>query len=379
MKKPSKAELKAREVAVAGAGGPAPPQPDGYGFGALVGQGSVIEALRRALNDNRLPHALLFHGPVGVGKATCAGILAQALNCSAGGFKDACGTCVSCRKVSRGLHPDLIWMTPEGKGGQIKVERIRREIIDKVGFRPYEGRRRVVIIDDAHRLNASSQNSLLKTLEEPPPSSLIVLVTPAPESLLPTVRSRCQPLQFRSLAPEVLQRHLEEVHHIPGDEARLRAVLVSGSVGRALDLDLDTHLGRRAVAEESLWDAIQGGAALLASAEILLEAGAGDRRVEQAASSLDSLRDILRDLLVLCSGGSRELLVNTDCCSDWQSWASEMSADGILEALDAVQRATDRLHGPVTPNVRLVIEQALIETGSALSAEAARGREAVRG
>ncbi len=373
VKKPSKAESRAREAAVAGAGGPAPPQPNGYGFGALVGQDSVIEALRRALDDNRLPHALLFHGPVGVGKATCAGILAQALNCSVGGFKDACGTCVSCRKMARGLHPDIIWMTPEGKGGQIKVERIRKEIIDKVGFRPYEGRRRVVMIDDAHRLNASAQNSLLKTLEEPPPSSLIVLVTPAPESLLPTVRSRCQPLRFRTLAPQVLQRHLEEVHDIPADEARLRAVLVSGSVGRALDLDLDTHLGRRAVAEESLRDAIQGGAALLASAEILLAAGAGDRKVDQATSSMASVRDILRDLLVLCSGGDPDLLVNADRRSDWQDWANEMSPDGILAALDAVQRADDRLHGAVQPNARLAIEQALIEAGTALSGEAVRG------
>lgn len=372
MKKPTKSEIRARDAAVAGAGGPAPPQPNSHGFDALVGQASVVEALRKAMDGNRLPHALLFHGPVGVGKASCAGILAQALNCSVSGFKDACGTCVSCRKVARGLHPDVIWVTPEGKGGQIKVERIRKEIIDKVGFRPYEGRRRVVMIDDAHRLNASAQNSLLKTLEEPPPSSLIVLVTPAPESLLPTVRSRCQPLRFRSLAPEVLQRHLEDVHGIPSDEARLRAVLVSGSVGRALDLDLQTLLDRRAVAEESIQDAMRGGAALLASAEILLAAGVGDRRVEQASSAMTSVRDILRDLLVLSSGGDRELLVNSDRCSDWQGWANELSSDGILEALDAVQRADDRLHGPVQPNVRLVIEQALIEAGAALTGEAAR-------
>ena len=336
-----------------------------------MGQDSVVEALRRALNDNRLPHALLLHGPAGVGKATCAGVLGQALNCPVGDFKEACGTCVSCRKVSRGLHPDIIWMTPEGKGGQIKVDRIRKEIIDKVGFRPYEGRRRVVMIDDAHRLNASSQNSLLKTLEEPPPSSLMVLITPAPESLLSTVRSRCQPLRFRPLALPVLQRHLVEVHDIPDDEALLRAALVSGSVGRALDLDLDAHLERRKIAEESLQDAVQGGAALLASAEILLAAGAGDRKVDKAASSMASLRDILRDLLVLCSGGDRDLLVNADRGADWHEWANEMSSDGILAALVAVQRADDRLHGPVQPNARLVVEQALIETGAALKAEAA--------
>ena len=372
VKKPTKSEIRAREAAVAGAGGPAPPQPNGHGFDALVGQDSVIEALRRALDDNRLPHALLFHGPVGVGKATCAGILAQALNCSAGGFKDACGTCVSCRKMVRGLHPDIIWMTPDSAGRKIKIKRVRERIIKTIGFKPYEGKRRVVMIDDAHRLTPNSQHALLKTLEEPPPSSVIVLVTPAPESLFTTVRSRCQPLRFRPLAPEVLQRHLEEAHDIPSDEARLRATLVSGSVGRALDLDLDAHLERRTVAEEALRDAMRGGAALLASAEILLAAGAGDRKVDQAASSMASLRDILRDLLVLCSGGDRDLLVNADRGTDWQGWANEMNAEGILEGLDAVQRADDRLHGPVQPNVRLVIEQALIETGTALNSEAAR-------
>lgn len=369
MKKPTRSELRARDAAVAAAGGPAPPQPAGHGFDALVGQDTAVHALRRAIAGNRLPHALLFHGPRGVGKATCAGILAQALNCAVSDFKDACGECVSCRKIARGLHPDLIWIAPEGKGRQIVVERIRKEIVEKVGFRPYEGRRRIVVIDDAHRLNASSQNSLLKTLEEPPPSLSLVLVTPAADSLLVTVRSRCQPLRFRPLALSVLQRHLEEVHELPGAEARLRAALVSGSVGRALDLDLDAHLERRTVAEESLRDAVQGGAALVASAEILLAAGAGDRKVDQAASALATTRDILRDLLVLRSEGEREQLVNVDRGADWQSWANETSEDGILAALVALQRADDRLHGAVQPNARLVVEQALIEIGAALRGE----------
>ena len=195
--KPTKAELAARDQAVAEAGGAAPPQAAAPGFEALVGQESTVEALRRALSRGRLPHALLLHGPGGIGKATCAGVLAQALNCPVSDFADACGNCPSCHKVQRGLHPDVLWVSPMQPGKILlrqivprdeKPESPHEPIVTWVGYKPYEGRRRVVIIDEAHAMITAAQNSLLKTLEEPPPSSILVLVTPRPGSLLPTIR-----------------------------------------------------------------------------------------------------------------------------------------------------------------------------------------------
>jgi len=360
---PSKSERKARRDAVAEAGGPAPPQTRGPGFASLVGQETVVTSLRRALDSGRLPHALLFHGPKGVGKASSAGLLAQALNCATSDFVDACGSCVSCRKVARGLHPDVLWIEPDG--AYIKVAQVR-DVVAAVSYRPYEGRRRVVVVDEAHRMNASAQNALLKTLEEPPPSSVLVLVTPAPSSLLPTVRSRCQPLRFHPLPLVELRRHLEEVAETGRDEARLRTALSSGSVGRALEIDLEAWTSRRDAAEEAIRGAHRGGAALLAAAEDLLGTGSGERRLEQAGSAMEAVRDVLRDLLVLRVADDASLLVNADRHDEWSDWAREFEPEDLVEALGAVQRADDRIHGPVPPNARLVVEQGLLEAGVAL-------------
>ncbi len=374
--KPTKAELAARDEAVADAGGAAPPQAAAPGFDALVGQESTVEALRRALGRNRLPHALLLHGPGGIGKATCAGVLAQALNCAVSDFADACGQCPSCRKVARGLHPDVLWVEPQN--GAIRLGQVtprksssneqpqHEPIVSWVGYRPYEGQRRVVVIDDAHSMNQSAQNALLKTLEEPPPSSMLLLVTPTRGGLLPTIRSRCQTLRLQPLGLGLMRSHLEEACGLAPAEARLRAGLAPGSLGRAMSLDLDEYSARRDVAEAAVEDAHDGGAALLASAEALLAAGAGRRKIDQAASSMGAVRDVLRDLLVLSSGESGELVVNLDRAEDWSAWASKLDPDGIVEALRAVQQADDRLRSPLQPNARLTVEDALIGVGAAL-------------
>jgi len=377
--KPTKAEQAARDDAVAKAGGPAPPQTSGNGFESLVGQDQATEALQRALHRNRLPHAVLLHGPAGVGKATCAGILAQALNCPACGPADACGVCTSCAKVERGLHPDVLWVEPEKGKGKIRLGQVtprpkdpappHEPIVRWVGYRPYEGNRRIVVIDDAHAMNPSAQNALLKTLEEPPPSSTLVLVTPAAGSLLPTIRSRCQSLRLRPLPLGMMREHLE-ASGLSSDEARLRTSLAPGSLGRAIDLDLQEYGERRDVAEAAVQDARQGGAALLASAETLLAAGAGNRKIDQAVSAIGAVRDILRDLLVLTAGDDRDAVVNLDRVDEWESWATDFEPGAIVEALYAVQRADDRLRSPLQPNARLTLEEALIGVGAALRGEA---------
>src|SRR5262249_59177701 len=139
-------------------------------------------------------------GPDGVGKRRTAVALAQLLNCAAprpsdGIGLDACGSCPSCMRISRGVHSDVLVIVP-GDTGAIKVDQVR-DAIERAGYRPFEGRRRVVIIDEADRILVEAQNALLKTLEEPPSASMFVLVTSRPDLLLPTVPSRCPKLRFR--------------------------------------------------------------------------------------------------------------------------------------------------------------------------------------
>ncbi|HMB79400.1 MAG TPA: DNA polymerase III subunit, partial [Vicinamibacterales bacterium] len=173
-------------------------------FRDVVGHVRLIDLLSRSVAGSTLPPSLLFAGPAGVGKHLAALAVAQALNCldvkqlAGSGFKvpgsgvDACGVCPACTRIARGVHPDVLFVSP-GDSGAIKIDQVR-DIVDRAQYRPFEGRRRVVIIDDADALAPPAQNALLKTLEEPPPSSVFILVTSRPDVLLPTVLSRCPQL-----------------------------------------------------------------------------------------------------------------------------------------------------------------------------------------
>ncbi len=161
-------------------------------FRTIAGHRPLLELLARATARGTLPPSLLFAGPSGVGKRLAAVALAQALNCDnpstfADGI-DGCGSCKPCTRIARGVHADVFILQP-GDSGSIKIEQIR-DVVDRTGYRPFEGRRRVVIIDEADALGIPAQDAVLKTLEEPPPASVFVLVTDRPDVLLPTVRSR---------------------------------------------------------------------------------------------------------------------------------------------------------------------------------------------
>src|SRR5262245_54240505 len=174
----------------------------------------IVELLSRSVARGTLPPSLIFSGPHGAGKRLTALAVAQALNClhprsadardATRGPVDACGTCAACVRITRGVHPDVLVVEP-GDSGAIKIDQIR-DIVDRAAFRPFEGRRRVVIVDDADALVPAAQNALLKTLEEPPSSSVFILLTSRPDVLLPTVRSRCIRLMFAGAAHAEVDR-----------------------------------------------------------------------------------------------------------------------------------------------------------------------------
>jgi DNA polymerase-3 subunit delta' len=152
-------------------------------FDDIVGHEQPLRLVRSALKEGRLHHSLLFHGPEGVGKRTVALLVAAALNCVRTGGTDTCGACAACHRVGKGLHPDVAVVTLERT--MIPIDAIR-SLRQEASYRPYEGRRRVFIVDPADRMSIDAQNALLKTLEEPPASSALILVTTRPMHLLPT-------------------------------------------------------------------------------------------------------------------------------------------------------------------------------------------------
>ncbi len=177
----------------------------------IIGHNKEKNILLNALKKDRLATTYLFCGESGTGKRTFALEFAKLLNCEyPTAESDSCDRCVSCKKISSNNHPDLFVVTPESN--VIKIEAIR-EVQEFLSLAPYEGRKKIVIVDDAHLMNQSASNAFLKTLEEPAANSLIILISNLPELLLETIRSRCFRLNFSLLNEaetiQVLKRYLE--------------------------------------------------------------------------------------------------------------------------------------------------------------------------
>jgi len=213
----------------------------------ILDQDVALRALRGFLEQDRIPPGLLFWGPDGVGKRLAALEFAKAVNCLSG-IKDACDTCVSCRKITHGTHPDVRLIVPARKLRIIPVS-VVEEIIDIVLYRPHEGRYRVFLFEDADRINVQAQNKLLKTLEEPPTPAVFIFITSQPRQVLPTIRSRCQGVRFGLLSPGTVADIVERETQTDRAAAETFAALAHGQAGPALEM---ARSGRRTMALELL-------------------------------------------------------------------------------------------------------------------------------
>lgn len=203
-------------------------------FRDIRDQETAVRLLRNVLRERRIPNAMLFWGPSGVGKRLSAIELAKAVNC-AGGATDACDACLSCRKTAHGNHPDVKTIAPTDRSREIKKHQID-EVNELASLHPFEATWRVFIMQDADRMNFVAQNHFLKTLEEPPGASLFLLITEYPRILLPTIRSRCQGVRFRVLRSDTVVDLLKRERDLPDDVAESVAALAQGQMSRAFDL-----------------------------------------------------------------------------------------------------------------------------------------------
>jgi DNA polymerase-3 subunit delta' len=312
-------------------------------FSSIYGQEGPIAVLRNAIGNARVPHAFLFYGAEGIGKRTTALLFAKALNCKEGGT-DPCDTCASCRKIDSGNHPDVLIIEPEGQF--IKVADIK-ELQARLRFLPLEGARRVVIIDDAERMNITSANSLLKTLEEPSASNVFVLVSSRPHLLPMTILSRCHRLRFNPVQRDVIAAFLEKKLSLEPAKAIILASSAGGSIGRALSLHKGDYLALR----DSILDRVAKGAldplGCLALAGVL----AGDKEV--ILEALDILKTWYRDLLVFKETVRAEGLINQDYKGDIERLAGFLDGDAILRGVGAIQDAMTAIERNVNKQLTL--------------------------
>ncbi len=296
-------------------------------FRAISGHRPLLDLLARSIARGTLPPSLVFAGPEGVGKRLTAVALAQALNCE---------------------RPVDFMIVEPGDSGSIKIDQIR-DAIDRAAYRPFEGRRRVVIIDEADALVGEAQNALLKTLEEPPPASVFVLITARQDLLLPTVRSRGHRLRFGPLAPAEIAAVLMREHGFAAAAAHAAAAASDGSLGRALE-----------DAGEDAFEARDAAVALLQSA-----AGSGDprRRLEGARTLAGSgdrddvgrrllaLASLIRDLGLLAVRADERGLANADLKAQLQLLLRGFDGDRAVRAFSAVDRALWALDRNASPKI----------------------------
>ncbi|NPA32942.1 MAG: DNA polymerase III subunit gamma/tau [Aquificae bacterium] len=176
-------------------------------FSQVVGQEAPVRILKNAVRSGKVAHAYLFAGPRGVGKTTLARILAKALNCPNAKEGEPCGECEVCREVDRGVFPDLVELDAASNRGIDDV----RALKEAVQYKPIKGKHKVYIIDEAHMLTKEAFNALLKTLEEPPPSTVFVLCTTEYDKIPPTILSRCQRILFSRVPHEKIVDYLKDI------------------------------------------------------------------------------------------------------------------------------------------------------------------------
>jgi DNA polymerase-3 subunit delta' len=335
-------------------------------FRDIVGHRRTLRLLSRAVLSGTLPPSLLFAGPDGIGKRQVAVALAQTLNClspvrdvalgdSAAATLlpiDACGECAACRRIARGVHPDVIALTPEGDRVTVAIDQVRA-LNEQIAYRPFEGRRRVVIVDEAADvLLGPSQNALLKTLEEPPSGTVFVLVTSRPDALLPTVRSRCPAIRFAPLSGTEVVQFLTSTG-MKAAEAATRAAVADGSIGRALAAAelADVRDGARQMLEQVA--RARDTRARLEATKAIAGKGKGTGLGERDALAvhLRLLHALLRDLGVLSTSADERGLANADLQPLLSRLAPAFDRARLVRAFTAIDRALDALERNASPKI----------------------------
>ena len=344
-------------------------------FSRLIGNNEVKDALRRLFTSGRLPGSLLFTGEEGIGKKLFALEFAKALNCRNRQGVEACDECSSCKRVLRSTFPPfgkdeddknrLIWSEHADVAMVRPYKQIirvgpMRELEHEANFRPFEGAARVFIVEDADYMNDAASNALLKTLEEPQPTSHLILTSSNPTALLATIRSRCQIIRFAPIAVNEIEQFLIEQRRVSSEDAKLLARTAQGSIGRALNGDLEAYRERRDTMLCVLKALTVSGdrAQLLRSAEGL--AAAKDR--SEYEQTLDVLESLIRDAWALCLGRPNDAIVNIDILGALKQITAEMNSRQAVAWLQEIEE----LRGALEVNInRRIASDALFLTMAA--------------
>jgi DNA polymerase-3 subunit delta' len=331
-------------------------------FLEIIGQKQTISFLKGVMARGKIPHAYLFAGISGVGKTTTALAFTQAINCKEQVNEEACGHCQTCRQVMHGNFPDLVLIEPDGQ--KIKIEQIRG-LNRALSFKPVSGRYRVSIIRQAEVMTDEAANSLLKTLEEPPPNNLIILNVTEPLALFPTIVSRCQKVLFRPIPAHDIAEWLMSSLSLEKDRANVLAKISEGSLGKAIRMAEGEFIQNREYLISRLIQ-LQG----LSSEEALeMALEYKQRRKRPGADDMGKQEWDLFDLLSIWKSWYRDLLltklqcpvdflINVDFSQKLKNISRHFKIENLIESFHMVDRSQRDLLQ--TRNVDIMMEHTVL-------------------
>lgn len=321
-------------------------------FKNVLGHARPIELLKRAMKNEKLAHSYLFLGNEGIGKKWVALQFAKALNCvgEEPERRDACDRCLSCRKIDDQLHPDVLVLEPEGQ--TIKADQVRQMQKD-LAYRPYEGRHRVCILTAADRMAPNMSNILLKTLEEPPLHTVIILLANHPRLLLPTILSRCQPIRFNPLPIPLVSKWLMDQKGLDEQEAHLLASLSEGSPGKALEI----QEGIRQIPREEFLNGLLGLKSVPVEKMESWSESLPSRR-EDLLLILEVAKTLLRDLVIMRTVKDGTKLIHTDLLDGISNMAKLWRLPSLLNRMEILHQTTLAIRA--NANTKLALEAMML-------------------
>jgi DNA polymerase-3 subunit delta' len=329
----------------------------------VLGQDQPRRIIQNALENNSVSHAYLFYGQESIGKKLTAIEFAKALNCEVSGPIDNCGNCPSCRKIDQAIHPDFFFLEPKkssatARNAFINVEEIR-ELQKKLAYLPYEAKTKVAVIDGAETMNPQAANTLLKTLEEPPSSTILILIASNPYQLLPTIVSRCQGVKFHLLPTDAVRQILSrsvpsETDGFSEEELELRTLRSMGRISRALEEDIEATSNYR----EEIFRLLEQ-ASFKRMDTVFKWTRQWAKRSDRVQSVLDEMLNLLRDLAVIKSQGENTEILNRDILDRLTPLAEQKSTRSIIAMFDSALATKSALKA--NANLQLSLDNMLIQ------------------
>lgn len=300
-------------------------------FGTIIGQAVLVGSLKKALEQGMVSNGYIFCGPSGSGKSLAAEVFARGLNCRTEGPDKPCGICSSCKRFESGNHPNIEILKPSG--ASIKIKQIR-EIISEVAKKPIESGYKVIIVDEADKMTQEAQDAFLKTLEEPPASTVFILLVENHHSLLPTVLSRCQVFFMSKVSKQQLEDYLASHYKLDYNQISFAAAAANGIIGKAVEILNNKELQEQRRLYVDLATKLHGGTyvELSSAAEVFLESR------DSANQLLDFLLSWYRDILINKQGCESQLLVNTDQADVIERQAVLLKENQLYRIIDVIKR-----------------------------------------